>query len=652
MNTFKKLNRHLFSLLFILIAALNQSSKAQDVNPSIIKVSSVTYSELSDPQMAIYDQLYANESFENMYIVEIGELNTEFYESGEIKIILPFLSYDTLTYEANFVNYDGERNYSWGGNIKAPYFPTDTITDTITNFCLSGSLTLVCIEERKYGSLSAGNDRFLITDLGDGLQVMISQVPLSANALECPNAELAPEPSTYTSSTDPCVAHVLRTLVFYSDAASATGLDPAAIAQTGIVQLNSTGGNSGIGDLNGIIVGVQNYSGFTENSTQPLQDVTDFANDSYIISERASYNADICILLTHGNYTIGGSGVAGIVRKIGPEFDSAFAIIEINYATDAAYFSMTHEIGHLFGARHDLNHTNGDNNDYGHGMTFEGCYHFLQGHDYYRTMMGYPNCGPGRAYPSAYNENSSGVEPRIQYFSNPNIDYAGSYATGSNPYENNYLKIMNTRDRVKDFYTESLGGVQMTVTKMPFTTCDDVIEASAAITCGGAVSNSYQWYLSFNGISYTPLLGETSTTVSYGIDPINPPNLYWLKCVVTNIYGTASDVAFYFRHPCGHMPRLANMVNDQNQTSILSILTLPNPADNSLQLNIETTGEIIVNYEIFNMFGVKVRNSKREDLHEGMNNAILDIKQLAAGSYFIKMNDSRCSYTVPFIIIH
>ncbi|MEP7171152.1 MAG: M12 family metallo-peptidase, partial [Bacteroidota bacterium] len=518
MKTFKKFKLNLFAVMLFIFTASIQMLKAQE-SISMIRSVPELYSELNETQQGIYDDLLEITGADTLYLVQVGVLNNDpLYKNGEVNIILPFLSFDTLTYWVNFIEYETEDDYRWGGNIKEPYFFTDTIRDTATNFCSSGGLTLVSIDGRKYGTFSAESHRYVIKDLTDGVQVIIEQAVLPSERLECGNKEVSPEPEPYSSSTDPCIGHTLRVLVFYSNLAAEpfSGSDPEAVALQGLTQLQSTLQNSLIFSQNNniFLAGVQDLY-FVENPSDVVDDVRRFSNNSTVISERAAHDADLCILLTNAGYNGGYyDDEYGRARKIGPEFDSAFAIVEINHAAVEGEYIFTHAIGHLFGARHDLNHENGDDTDYSHGYTLTGANHILEGeHDYYRDMMGKPNHDNNNE--PAYNGDTYGNEPRIPCFSNPDNEWLGSYPTGADPYENNYLKITNTMDRVVDFYTEYLGGLEVEIDLEPFNACDEYIEGTANVTCGSDGNDEYQWYVGNNGIAYTILTGETSPFVSY-----------------------------------------------------------------------------------------------------------------------------------------
>ena len=110
---------------------------------------------------------------------------------------------------------------------------------------------------------------------------------------------------------------------------------------------------------------------------------------------RDKYSADIAILIS-------GSGEAcGIACKILADESNAFAVVAQNCAT--GYYSFGHEIGHLQGARHNLEVDNSNEPfKYGHG--------YYHSPNHWRTIMSY-NCPEDCE--------------RIPLWSNPHVYYEG-----------------------------------------------------------------------------------------------------------------------------------------------------------------------------------------------------------------------------------
>lgn len=138
--------------------------------------------------------------------------------------------------------------------------------------------------------------------------------------------------------------------------------------------------------------------------------LADFVADPSVASQRNAVRADIVVLV------INKSDYCGLADDIAATVDKAYAIVHYGCAT--GYYSFGHEIGHLMGARHDL-----DSDPtlppyaYGHAHLEK------KPSGGWRTIMGY-NCTSGNC------------PERRQFWSNPNA--------GNATYENN-ARVWNER---------------------------------------------------------------------------------------------------------------------------------------------------------------------------------------------------------------
>jgi parallel beta-helix repeat protein len=151
-------------------------------------------------------------------------------------------------------------------------------------------------------------------------------------------------------------------------------------------------------------------------------------NDGYmdeIHALRDLYYADIVAMIERSNNYCG-------VSYLNPCADYAFCVVSVKCAT--GYYSLGHEIGHLFGARHN---PEADPQNlpypYGHG------YLYVNG---WRTIMSYNNAS---LCPNGYCQ-------RILHWSNPGIrfqdTYTGSYSTHNNSrvLNESSIKVANFRN--------------------------------------------------------------------------------------------------------------------------------------------------------------------------------------------------------------
>ncbi len=116
---------------------------------------------------------------------------------------------------------------------------------------------------------------------------------------------------------------------------------------------------------------------------------------------RDTYLADESVLIVEGASPY--CGMAYLMESLSPSFESsAFAVVAYNCAT--GYYSFGHEMGHNMGAHHDRANASGTG-------AFSYSYGYQAPDKAFRTVM-------------AYNCSSPGC-PRVNHWSNPDVDYLG-----------------------------------------------------------------------------------------------------------------------------------------------------------------------------------------------------------------------------------
>jgi hypothetical protein len=143
----------------------------------------------------------------------------------------------------------------------------------------------------------------------------------------------------------------------------------------------------------------------------------------YVHAMRDQFGADfVSMLVDTGSYC--GIGYMPLTPTAG----DAFSLVQWNCAT--GYYSFAHEIGHNMGCNHDLANAGGD---------FGGSnYGYRDPSAQFRSILAY-DCSPSC--------------PRIQYFSNPNINYNGrvlgsSRANNAQQIRNNLAAYANYRQSI------------------------------------------------------------------------------------------------------------------------------------------------------------------------------------------------------------
>lgn len=251
---------------------------------------------------------------------------------------------------------------------------------------------------------------------------------------------------------------VIRVMVHYTQAARSSTSDIAALIDLSIAETNQGYINAGVNARVELAHAAPvNYSESGSNSTDRSRyaDVDDRVMDE-IHAQRNTYAADVGVLLTEGNSGCGN----GAIHASGT---SAFVAVTADCST--GNYSFGHELGHLFGARHNPEQDSSTTPyAYGHG--------YLSPNRDWRTIMAY-NC-------------SNGCQ-RINYWSNPAKTRNG-VAMGTSTRSNN-ARVLNERAAVlAGFRGAPAGSTPVSVTNTGDYTIPD--NATAGVSSPVAVASS------------------------------------------------------------------------------------------------------------------------------------------------------------------
>ena len=251
---------------------------------------------------------------------------------------------------------------------------------------------------------------------------------------------------------------VIRVMVHYTQAARNSTNDMAALIDLSIAETNQGYINAGVNARVELAHSAPvNYSESGSNSTDRSRyaDVDDRVMDE-IHAQRNTYAADVGVLMTEGNDGCGNG-------TIHASSTSAFVAVTADCST--GNYSFGHELGHLFGARHNPEEDSSTTPyAYGHG--------YLSPNRDWRTIMAY-NC-------------SSGCQ-RINYWSNPAKTRNG-VAMGTTSKSNN-ARVLNERAAVlAGFRGTPAGSTPVSVTNTGDYTIPD--NATAGVSSPVSVTSS------------------------------------------------------------------------------------------------------------------------------------------------------------------
>jgi len=297
-----------------------------------------------------------------------------------------------------------------------------------------GTAVLVYLNGELAGSVTLGNKKYILSPLGRGKCTVYESNdnrypddhPTKEDGLFY-TPDMDSDQSGLADAGGTCKVRVLvaYTAAAQSGAASKGFSDMKLFIQQAVSETNQSYINSLVGHRLELAVCIRaNYteSGSTSTDLSRFSVVGDGFME-HVHTYRTLYAADMCVLV------INNPEYCGLASTIRATASNAFCTVHYDCAT--GYYSFGHELGHLYGCRHNPEVDNSTTPyAYGHGYN-----NIPRG---WRTIM-------------AYNDDANPTT-RIQYWSNPEVTYGG-FAMGDATLRNN-ARVLNERDAaVAAFYS-------------------------------------------------------------------------------------------------------------------------------------------------------------------------------------------------------
>lgn len=372
------------------------------------------------------------------------------------------------------------------------------------------------------------------------------------------------------------------------------------------------------------------FVNFNDNATGDMwQDVQTLAGRVDIQTLRNNNGADLVVLLTNGNY----GGVAGIVREIGPNNPFAYSIVQVGAATGS--YTFAHEIGHLFGARHqqcNIFQAGGcdDTPGFAHGYGFQ---YGLFNQNKRSTVM---------------HQLRSGYS-RILHYANPNISYS-SQSTGTANGNNNARQLIEQAPVVSGF-RPFIGQLSASVEILPHLPGFRRYQCRSVSICGLA-PHSFEWRISHNGFNYGSVV---STQETYSSPRVDCNNLFvWLK--IRSSDNQEADHFFTlsrFDNDCDETRRqiIASILQEGEDGSVQEgeseplneslLYVYPNPADKAVNVNYFMSEPGSYRVTLSDAAGKLVYGKNYGNREQGWQQMLIETSGLPNGIYMLVLESNR-----------
>jgi hypothetical protein len=383
-------------------------AKAQAQAPDLFAaVPSNRLNSASDAQNQQLDQLRRRPSTLSLDLVRA---NTNALKGRRVRIAIPGDGVLTLSKTSGDVMND--REYSWAGaqDGKQPASATFVVED--------GKIT---------GSIHAGTTLYRVSPVSDGVHAIVKvdtrKFPQEEPPTARPKEDFEQQLEELSNEADNNIANVgpteIDVQVAYTPSASSSVTSISSTIALAVAEANQAYVNSRVKIHLNLVDSYQ--VSYAESGKTYDQILADFKAMSVVNQHRDSSGADLSALI------INQTDYCGLADAIKATAGTAFAIVHYDCAT--GYYSFAHELGHLMGARHNTEvDATGTPYAFGHGFLHTSA-------PAWRTIMAY-DCPAGCT--------------RLQYFSNPDVNYGG-VAMGTVGLNNNARVLNLTASTVAGF---------------------------------------------------------------------------------------------------------------------------------------------------------------------------------------------------------
>lgn len=597
---------------FLLISQFEGFS--QELRTDFFGSSNREKSTLQVGQRSKLEILERSRQIKTVHLVTIKNL-IEHQKEGYFGFKLPGLS-DPIISKADHVEMKSTEDYSWSGVLQERL----------------GTVTLISQAGELFGHIAVDDKKFELWPLGDDLYALTELDVSAFTSEECATVEstdnkVGESKSGYENARFVDCSQHARALVLFTANAQASVPNINQTAFLAVQQTNDALRNSGIfGDAH-VQVGMAGpfFLDFTESGNIST-DVNALAARADVQNLRNANGADLVILLTGSNY----GSVLGIVQQIGPNDPTSYSIVTAGAATGS--YSFAHELGHLFGGRHQQCSVwnNGGCDDTAG---------FAHGYGYSYGFLNLNKC-------STIMHQIRNSYTRILYYANPNISHDGQSTGTSN--NNNARQLWEQAPTIatfRPFIGQLAASADVKVHYPGFQqyTCE-------AVSICGVAPHTFEWRLGYDGFNYG---GIISTDGAITVSPPTCANLFvWLRVFSSD--SQQADFFFtlsHFNEGCEESRiRVITSIQEEEIQNDKGFNVFPNPAKEQINIRYYLPESGSTRVILSNFQGQSLITQENKLLEYGWHDLILATAGLSDGIYFLRLEKGDRTETQKIVI--
>lgn len=606
--------------LFAIISCIGLSLQAQDA-PFI---QSVSADQIPDSQeMAAYrERVRKNPNLTGYHFITLNALATS-QKDGILLLHIP--GGPTIIASASHVEYESASEYEWIGK-------THDDRGTVVVISKAGRVCAhISTPEAVYEIFPAPSGLYCLQTIDSEKAWDVGCATTSSTSKPDNGRTMAAEPAVKqdgntNAKMQPCQALTYpRVLVLYTPKALTLAGNLTNLADhvnLSISQFNSCIYNSGITSAAALVLAGIAPLNFVENENSMENDKESLIDNVTAQNLRNQYKADVVVLLTDGWYSDGDARGASGTQTL--EVERAYSIVELWHATARKTFA--HEVGHLYGCRHD---NTAGNPSYAQGYNIK-----TLGFTSNRTIM----------VGKSINENQAAN--RLLNFSNPNIQVGGK-ATGTSD-ENNAQRVTESHPIVGAFRPDPANPLNTFVDGPTWVSSPGGKNYELYYSCGSA-PYTFSWQYSYDGINYT--LSNTTSDVFTWYFSQNQ-KIYLKGTVTSNGQSATAYITVTAQLPANPY-KVSAESNDTLKPELPALMAAPNPAGEQINVSYTLPPDTEARLELLDQSGkiIEVIKSNGAIHHKGRNSIKIDNKHLSNGTYIIRLTTAQGVQNCRVIIV-